>query len=1299
MTFSWRSPHQPYSTPPRQLRLRTLLIAPFVVLTVGAVGLVAFMSYRSGRQAVTELAYQLTEATGDRVSLYLDTKLQTPHRVNQINAGTIRMGTMPGFATGDIPALEAYFLAQLRQFPEVSTIALANKQGGMVGSAQDRESERQFSYRTEGFARGTYSATAMDMQGRVIEVTQISESYDARSRPWYQVPARAGEPTWSPIYEYVSSQTVLGISAGLPVYDETGQFWGVLATDITLDRLNQFLKEMEISPSGHVFIVERSGHLVASSTDQPLFIGAGETLERIITFDADHPIIQDTATELVNQFGDLGQVYTPRQLEFRTPDALQYVHVSPYRDEFGLDWLIVTVVPDTDLMASIYANVRRTVGLSVLALLGAIALGVWLTRRVTGPVLALNQATQAVTTSERLPPPTSPTRIRELETLRQSFQQMATQLNASFHSLRDSEQKFFTLLDNVPIAVSVFDGQGQIRLVNQRSLQIFPQGVLDVEPSQLSEMFQLYRAGSDELYPTNELPVMRALRGETVYVDDIEVVREDGSRMPLEIQTAPVLNKSGQIIYVVAAFQDITARREVERLRANYQQTLEQEVAAKTTALREREAKLKEAQRIAQVGSWEYTLATGISTWSEQLYRIYEADPNTPMDRPDLAIQIIHPNDQERYQQEVIWPASHLQPFESDLRIITQKGNVRWLQVRGEPIYDDQGNVIKLSGTTADVTERKLAEIALAETNRQLQAFLDNAPAAISLFDSEGRYLRVNPAVAQRFNLPESEIIGKTFADLLPEDKAQLFQMRLQILAETRQSLEIEDELELGAERRYFQSILFPVLHEGGKGQAPNTFWAIASDITERKRIETVLQQKTEELDRFFSVALDLLCIADLDGYFRRLNSQWEKTLGYSLEELTGASFITYVHPEDRQATQHVLAGLRERRGVENFVNRYRCRNGSYRWIEWRAVPVGRLVYAAARDITDRKEAEEYWRASEERFSTVFHSNPNPCWIATLDGRCLEVNEGFSRFYGRSTGELIGKTCMDLCLWDNPDDLQAFRQILWATGRLHNFEVVLRTATGQRRTVLMAASVNWINGKDCVIGVFSDISDRKQAELQLQQALAEKEVLLQEIHHRVKNNLQLIQSMLQMQQRRIAHPEADQVLQNSQDRIMAISLAHEILYQSHNLAQIDLAQYLPELIQVIKAYYDVSPRPVTLQVEIEPIVMPLKKAISCGLILNELVTNSLKYAFPPERADRQNTISIHLTVEKQPSDHIIHFSVSDNGIGLPPDFHLSQAKTLGMVLVQAFTEQLYGSLHVNGDQGTKFIISFPMNAP
>ncbi len=429
---------------PKPIPLRAVLVVPFVLQTVGTVALVGYLSYRSGQQAVSDLAEQLMLEVGDRTTLYLQKTLEVPHLVNQLNADAIRLGSLPGFETADTVALERFFLAQIRRFPAVGTIAIANERGGMVGSVQNNSALSV--YRTEGFAAGIYSISDIQADGKPAPAEIVSRNYDARKRPWYQIPKQAGQPTWSPIYQFVGRVPLLGISAGLPFYDASGQFQGILATDIVLENLNRFLAALKVGESGQVFIVERSGLLVANSTNQPLLTPQTGELARVRAAESPDPLMRDTMSQLVQSI-DLETVDSPQQIHLNLAEADRFVRVIPYRDRLGLDWLIVIVVPESDFTAQIEQNIRTTVLLCLLALAGAIASGITISRWVTARIAQLSRASRELAEGKLNPdsthfatqelPANSP--IAEVQELTQSFNQMARQLRYLFQKEVEAE--------------------------------------------------------------------------------------------------------------------------------------------------------------------------------------------------------------------------------------------------------------------------------------------------------------------------------------------------------------------------------------------------------------------------------------------------------------------------------------------------------------------------------------------------------------------------------------------------------------------------------------------------------------------------------------------------------------------------------------------------------------------------------------------------------------------------------------------------------------------------------------------
>lgn len=257
-------------------------------------------------------------------------------------------------------------------------------------------------------------------------------------------------------------------------------------------------------------------------------------------------------------------------------------------------------------------------------------------------------------------------------------------------------------------------------------------------------------------------------------------------------------------------------------------------------------------------------------------------------------------------------------------------------------------------------------------------------------------YILVNRAMCELFLLDCSEILGKTDADIFgAEAAAHIAEMDERVIrGETVR--ETPDKLILG-EIRTFDTVKVPLRDADGQVTG---LCGIARDITDRKQSENAFLDKSREFETFFSCSLDLMCIADLGGCFRRLNAEWERTLGYPLTELEGRQLLDFVHPDDREATKQALESLGGGEAVLRFTNRYRCRDGSYRFIEWRSLPVGNLVFAAARDMTESRKAEQDLRSRERLLQKIFDTLPIGLWFADKDGRLLSGNPAGVSIWG-----------------------------------------------------------------------------------------------------------------------------------------------------------------------------------------------------------------------------------------------------------------------------------------------------------
>ncbi|MBD2461008.1 PAS domain S-box protein [Oscillatoria sp. FACHB-1407] len=331
---------------------------------------------------------------------------------------------------------------------------------------------------------------------------------------------------------------------------------------------------------------------------------------------------------------------------------------------------------------------------------------------------------------------------------------------------------------------------------------------------------------------------------------------------------------------------------------------------------------------------------------------------------------------------------------------------------------------------------------------------------------------------------------------------------------------------------------------------------------------------------------------------------------------------------------------------------------------------------------------------SEEKFTKIFRCSPDAISITSFsDGRFLEVNDSFLKNYGYTREEVIGHTSLDLGLWQQGGDRDWFVTQLNQVGRLHNSEFQVRTKLGDVKTVLFSAEIIDLEGETCVLAVRQDISDRKKAADQLRASLQEKEVLLSEIHHRVKNNLQIVSSLLDLQANRTHDSQSREILANSCSRVFSMALVHECLYRSQNFAEINFANYAHELANHLLSTYKTHSDFVSLSVNIDPkIVISLKQAIPCGLMLNELVTNALKYGL-----SKSQSRQIYITL-KQEQEHLLTLVVGHDGDTLPENFTLEGHNTsMGIRLILTLVEQLEGSIDIQRGEQTLFKVTFPIH--
>jgi PAS domain S-box-containing protein len=377
----------------------------------------------------------------------------------------------------------------------------------------------------------------------------------------------------------------------------------------------------------------------------------------------------------------------------------------------------------------------------------------------------------------------------------------------------------------------------------------------------------------------------------------------------------------------------------------------------------------------------------------------------------------------------------------------------------------------------------------------------------------------------------------------------------------------------------------------------------------------------------------------------------------------------------------------------------------------------------------DLQRVQSNLQQSEARYRELVDNQGEGLGLLDREERFVFVNPAAEEIFGVAAGQLV--SCCMLDFLSPEQQAEVHRQIgLRRAGVKSVYELELLRADGQRAVILVTALPRFDAAGQFTgtFGVFRDITERKQAEEQvrclnaeleqrvaartaelsqlnavltrevverqraetvLQASLHEKEVLLKEIHHRVKNNLQVISSLLNLQAKQVKHnPEAEAALRESQQRVRSMALIHEKLYQSQSLAEINLADYIRHLAASMVRSYQGGVE-VDLRLDLEAVALGVDQAVPCGLILNELITNALKYAFSGQE---RGVLCIDLHAEP---GGMVHLRVADDGPGLPPGLDISRTSSLGLQLVASLVTQLQGSVGVNGTGGAEFLIMFP----
>lgn len=456
-------------------------------------------------------------------------------------------------------------------------------------------------------------------------------------------------------------------------------------------------------------------------------------------------------------------------------------------------------------------------------------------------------------------------------------------------------------------------------------------------------------------------------------------------------------------------------------------------------------------------------------------------------------------------------------------------------------------------------------------------------------------------------------------------------------------------------------------------------------ELDELSRAKELLQKAQEELakseERYRNLVgtiKEQIWEVDANGVYTYISPTTREVYGLEPEEVVGKTPFDLMPLEEADRVADLFEKIVEsQEAFSDLENIAQHKDGRMIVMETSGVPFfdpdGTLLgyRGTARNITERNQAEEALQASRASFQNIVEGSADGIIIVDYEGVVCFVNSAAESLFGHKAEELIGESFGFPIVAGNMAEIDIIRK----DGQI---------GVGEIRV----AETRW-NGKEAFAAMIRDLTQRKRAEEKILAALHEKEELLSEIHHRVKNNLQIVSSLLDMQALRIEDKKVVGALLDSRNRVQTMALIHTQLYQSENLAQVEMGNTISKLIDDLLQIYVKEENGISAVVTAEGVILPISQAVPLGLIINELVSNALKYAFPDTKKG-----SIEISMREIAGDFIV-LTVKDDGVGIPKDFDISKTQTLGLKLVRTLAErQLKGELTLNRDGGTKFYIKY-----
>lgn len=974
---------------PHQIRYRLASIPLFWVITfplaVSAMGTLAgagYLSHRHERIIVTTLGQQLVDQTNHLVHQELEDYLDAPLLINQLTADLIAQNRLN---EGDSAALEALLAQRLQQFPSITGVVFASPAGQL--RAVEHYPERQL-VRAEPDDRGRVRVYRLGLDGALGAEREVAVGWQSlgigRDRRWYEQAVASGTLGWHAL-PWQDGGEPLTLYASQPLYDPRDQtLLGVFGVYLRLEQLSALLRSLDVGQDGRLIITNANGMILATSSPDvaPERVSQGDTRRRLAAgtlMTSPDPIVRALGEVLQRESSlSMPQSAEATVLRFHHQGEPQLGSISAFQDAYGLDWRVITVMPEDRFLNPSIPHQRQALLLWLLGWVSAVGLGVVIAKLLLHRLGRYYQASQALAAgnlTQRLP---TDSPISELNGLALAFNQMADQLQASFQTIQtalaDSEAKFTTVFraSPNPIAIATL-ADGRIVEANRSFTDFFGRSREEMIGRTAVEL-NLWADANQRQWCRQQLVQQRRVR-------NLETRVRNATGDIRTVLLAAEVQLLGEEDHVILTFHDITNRQQAE------------------AHLRQTEQWLCQYSQVAPSMIYTFVETPEGDYWFEYLSAAVEEISGITVEQglrdANVVRGLIHPEDRKHYLTAEAHSAANLSAFSHQCRILTPAGEVKWIHTRSQPERRPNG-VVAWHGVVVDLSTEKQVEAALRESEARFRQLAESVQEGFFVYETAADYYSyINPAYWAILGTDPkagTDNLQKWLDGIHLDDRDRIDRA----LERERQGETFDQEYRYrtpAGELRWLRSKAFPLYD--GQGEISRIVGTV-ENITDRKQAEAALRQSEERFRSIFNHAPYGMSLVLPTGQFVMANPYYCSLLGYSEAELRTLTFQDVTYPEDRNddwaGFQRMMAGEIATYQVEK---RYLSKQGEVLPVLINAAPVydvdGHPLYSVGhvQDIRDRLAIDQM---KDEFISIVSHELRTP--ITAIQGALALLGSG-----------------------------------------------------------------------------------------------------------------------------------------------------------------------------------------------------------------------------------------------------------------------------------------------------------------